>query len=143
MQALAIHARGFVSGVAMAAAMVPNPNVEDSRLCGQHQDMTVVTEHNAAGKPTEPVTPPPSDESSKGRDSHVSELSDLELEDEEEEEDIEPDHYYDGGKIPVFKPVSRSLWLLVLRIAEGRSAYNCLRSDYGPIPELQEIRGEN
>jgi hypothetical protein len=25
---------------------------------------------------------------------------------EEEAEDIEPDHYYGGGKIPVFKPVS-------------------------------------
>ncbi len=24
------------------------------------------------------------------------------------EEDIEPDHYYGGGKIPVFKPVSAS-----------------------------------
>jgi hypothetical protein len=47
-----------------------------------------------------------------------SELSDLELDHkaapapetaevkEEEVEDIEPDHYYGGGKIPVFKPVS-------------------------------------
>lgn len=47
-----------------------------------------------------------------------SELSDLELDHkaapvpdtaeakEEEAEDIEPDHYYGGGKIPVFKPVS-------------------------------------
>ena len=28
----------------------------------------------------------------------------------EEEEDIEPDHYYGGGKVPVFKPVSPSLF---------------------------------
>lgn len=42
-----------------------------------------------------------------------SELSDLELDpkngaapaSEEEDEEIEPDHYYGGGKIPVFKPV--------------------------------------
>jgi hypothetical protein len=43
-----------------------------------------------------------------------SDLSDLELdpsiaaalEEEEAEEEIEPDHYYGGGKIPVFRPVS-------------------------------------
>jgi hypothetical protein len=27
---------------------------------------------------------------------------------EVEEEDIEPDHYYGGGKIPVFKPVGHN-----------------------------------
>lgn len=31
-----------------------------------------------------------------------SELSEL---DSDDGEDIEPDHYWDGGKIPVFKPV--------------------------------------
>jgi hypothetical protein len=31
-----------------------------------------------------------------------SELSDI---DSDDGEDIEPDHYFEGGKIPVFKPV--------------------------------------
>ena len=34
-----------------------------------------------------------------------SELSDLDLSDDEDDgEVIEPDHYWDGGNIPVFKP---------------------------------------
>lgn len=52
-------------------------------------------------KPT--LTPPASEEADKHDDSG-SELSDLEVEVENNEE-IEPDHYYDGGRIPVFKPV--------------------------------------
>ena len=57
-------------------------------------------------KPT--LTPPASDEADKHNDSG-SDLSDLEL-DSEENGEIVPDHYYDGGKIPVFKPVSYSLY---------------------------------
>lgn len=49
------------------------------------------------------LTPPASEEADKGDDSG-SELSDLDLEPEDNGE-ILPDHYYDGGKIPVFKPV--------------------------------------
>lgn len=73
------------------------------------------------------ITPPQSANGKKEAPEGVpSELSDLELDSkptaeepeekpikqeelEEEEEDIEPDHYYGGGKIPVFKPVSREL----------------------------------
>ena len=66
------------------------------------------------GPNTKPLTPPTSDQTS--RDDSGSELSDLEPEEnikmeniEEEplgkDEEILPDHYYDGGKIPVFKPV--------------------------------------
>lgn len=65
-------------------------------------EMDVDVEH----KPT--LTPPASEEADKQYDSG-SELSELELEPENKSEDdgeIEPDHYYDGGKIPVFKPVS-------------------------------------
>ena len=63
------------------------------------------------------ITPPHSANGKKEvPDGVPSELSDLELDPhatgapetasvEEEEEDIEPDHYYGGGKIPVFKPV--------------------------------------
>ncbi|KAJ0425946.1 hypothetical protein BJY00DRAFT_162967 [Aspergillus carlsbadensis] len=64
------------------------------------------------------ITPPHSVNGRKDAPDGVpSELSDLELdskatgaqeapsiEDAEEEEEIEPDHYYGGGKIPVFKP---------------------------------------
>ena len=52
-------------------------------------------------KPT--LTPPASGESDK-HDGSSSELSDLELEDDDNGE-IVPDHYYEGGKVPVFKPV--------------------------------------
>ena len=41
-----------------------------------------------------------------GLDDSGSELSELEDDDEMDIGDIEPDHYYEGGKIPVFKPVS-------------------------------------
>jgi hypothetical protein len=71
------------------------------------------------------ITPPQSAHGKKAAPEGVpSELSDLELdskstsvpgepsikreqlEEAELVEDIEPDHYYGGGKIPVFKPVS-------------------------------------
>lgn len=61
-------------------------------------------------KPT--LTPPASEGTDKHYDSG-SDLSELEAEtvekvDEEVVDDgeIKPDHYYEGGKIPVFKPVS-------------------------------------
>ena len=60
-------------------------------------------------KPT--LTPPASEGTDKHYDSG-SELSDLEAETIEKTDDsinddgeIAPDHYYEGGKIPVFKPV--------------------------------------
>lgn len=64
-------------------------------------DMEIDVEHKPA------LTPPASEENDKHYDSG-SELSELELEPEEKPEDsgeIEPDHYYERGKIPVFKPV--------------------------------------
>ena len=61
-------------------------------------------------KPT--LTPPASEGTDKHYDSG-SELSELEAETIEKADEgvaddgkIEPDHYYEGGKIPVFKPVS-------------------------------------
>lgn len=60
-------------------------------------------------KPT--LTPPASEGTDKHYDSG-SELSELDAETIEKteekdswDEEIEPDHYYEGGKIPVFKPV--------------------------------------
>ena len=50
------------------------------------------------------LTPPTSEDADKHGNSD-SELSDLEL-DKDDGGEILPDHYYEGGKIPVFKPVS-------------------------------------
>ena len=49
------------------------------------------------------LTPPTSEDADKHGNSD-SELSDLEL-DRDDGGEILPDHYYEGGKIPVFKPV--------------------------------------
>ena len=75
-----------------AAAMSPQSDVE-------------VKEES---KPT--LTPPASDEADKHDDSG-SELSDLDMEPEDSGE-IVPDHYYEGGKVPVFKPVGIQQLLL-------------------------------
>lgn len=48
------------------------------------------------------LTPPTSEDLDKREERMSSELSELESEDDDEE--IEPDHYFEGGKIPVFKP---------------------------------------
>lgn len=53
------------------------------------------------------LTPPTSEDLDK-KDGSSSELSELE-DDEDDEWEIEPDHYFDGGKIPVFKPVCTQL----------------------------------
>ena len=58
-------------------------------------------EHEHGSKPA--LTPPTSEDAGKHDDSG-SELSDLELEQDDNGEVI-PDHYYEGGKVPVFKPV--------------------------------------
>lgn len=56
----------------------------------------------AANKPA--LTPPTSEDNDKRFERLSSELTDL---DSDDGEDIEPDHYFEGGKIPVFKPVRR------------------------------------
>jgi hypothetical protein len=52
------------------------------------------------------LTPPTSEDLDKRDERMSSELSEL---DSDDGEDIEPDHYWDGGKIPVFKPVRCTL----------------------------------
>ncbi|KAL5118804.1 hypothetical protein ACEQ8H_003307 [Pleosporales sp. CAS-2024a] len=47
------------------------------------------------------LTPPTSEDNDKRDERMSSELSDI---DSDDGEDIEPDHYFEGGKIPVFKP---------------------------------------
>lgn len=48
------------------------------------------------------LTPPTSEDNDKRDERMSSELSEI---DSDDGEDIEPDHYFEGGKIPVFKPV--------------------------------------
>jgi hypothetical protein len=53
------------------------------------------------------LTPPASEEEMDKGHRSSSELSDINLdEDNDDIGEIEPDHYFDGGRIPVFKPVS-------------------------------------
>jgi hypothetical protein len=47
------------------------------------------------------LTPPTSEDMDK-KDHAAPEMSD----EEDDDWEIEPDHYWDGGRIPVFKPVS-------------------------------------
>lgn len=52
--------------------------------------------------PKAALTPPTSEDNDPKREERMSsELSDI---DSDDGEDIEPDHYWEGGKIPVFKP---------------------------------------
>lgn len=61
-------------------------------------------------RPAKPMTPPTSEEGDKPKPESVqSELSDLELDEDDDEGEIEPDHYYENGRIPVFKPVRITL----------------------------------
>jgi hypothetical protein len=62
----------------------------------------VSQDETAANKPA--LTPPTSEDNDKRFEDMSSELSDI---DSDDGEDIEPDHYFEGGKIPVFKPVRR------------------------------------
>ncbi|KAF2734002.1 hypothetical protein EJ04DRAFT_437937 [Polyplosphaeria fusca] len=55
-----------------------------------------------APEPRPALTPPTSEDMNKRGERLSSELSELESDDDGE--DIEPDHYFEGGKIPVFKP---------------------------------------
>jgi hypothetical protein len=89
----------------MAAATEP-------ALAGMHASAGISSEpHHSiehALKPANALTPPTSEEMNheekeKPQIHDDSELSDLDL-DDDELEDIEPDHYWDNGRIPVFKP---------------------------------------
>ncbi len=60
----------------------------------------------AAAKHVSALTPPTSEEMNHEetkKEHDDSELSDLDL-DDDELSDIEPDHYWDDGRVPVFKP---------------------------------------
>lgn len=90
------------------------------------------------------ITPPQSVNGKKEvPDGVPSELSDLELDPnvngaqeipsvEADDEEIEPDHYYGGGKIPVFKPVSPPPYYP----SWPRFGLMGISIDYGSVPRL-------
>jgi jmjN domain len=57
------------------------------------------------------LTPPNSDDAGKREELDSSDLSDLDMDEDEDEDigDVEPAEYWDGGRIPIFRPVS---WIL-------------------------------
>ncbi|KAH9878696.1 hypothetical protein IAQ61_001969 [Plenodomus lingam] len=65
------------------------PSVEEASVAHHHVPAAVA------------LTPPTSEENDKREERMSSELTDI---DSDDGEDIEPDHYFEGGKIPVFKP---------------------------------------
>jgi hypothetical protein len=64
---------------------------------------TTETVANPDAKPANALTPPTSEEMNNEPKQDDSELSDLDMSDDDGEE-VVPDHYWDDGKIPVFKP---------------------------------------
>ena len=95
------------------------------------------------------LTPPASEHTDKHDDSG-SELSDLEPEADTHDE-IFPDHYYGGGKIPVFKPVcllhqdaisiATTHWhSLPHALSSIKLTYS---TDNGPVSQLQIIHLKN
>src|ERR1700742_4218607 len=98
------------------------------------QEAIVVKEESQAeehaSKPA--LTPPTSEDLDKKYDSS-SELSELDLDDLEDDDDfeIEPDHYWGDGKIPIFKPVCASM---LLHIFSSNLSFNILRYSRGEMP---------
>ena len=98
----------------MAASIMSPPSDGDTNV-----DVKMEDDHT---KPA--LTPPTSEGTKENHDDSGSELSDLEPEEPtsvksepkvDGEGEILPDHYYDGGKVPVFKPVSQP-WLLLVEV---------------------------
>lgn len=71
----------------------------------QHLAEGLSLEKNELPESKSALTPPTSEDLDKiyGSSSELSELS--EPEEEEDDFEIEPDHYWGDGKVPVFKPV--------------------------------------
>ena len=70
------------------------------------------------------LTPPNSDDAGKRQELDSSDLSDLDMDDDEDEDigDIEPAEYWDGGRIPIFRPVSRNTCSILIRRWKARQS---------------------
>ena len=78
--------------------------MDDSHPLSPHPSDVKQTTETDNTRPASALTPPTSEEFNHEVkvENEDSDLSDLEMSDDEEE--VEPDHYWDDGKIPVFKP---------------------------------------
>jgi len=104
--------------------------------------------------PKAALTPPTSEDNDKRFERMSSELSEL---DSDDGEDIEPDHYFEGGKIPVFKPVCRQLRLRLVKLTNLREPavmtvtivrlvkviLTVIRIDHGTVPQLQALHRQD
>ena len=86
---------------APALAQVPDTSTVFPDAAALPQDST---KHN---EPPHALTPPTSEDNNKF-DEASSPLTEVNFDDDDDEE-IEPDHYWGDGKVPVFKPVCRSI----------------------------------
>jgi hypothetical protein len=61
-------------------------------------------------EPAHALTPPTSEDNNiRVDDDASSDLSELDLDLDDDNEEVEPDHYWGEGKVPVFKPVRHML----------------------------------
>lgn len=103
--------------------------------------------------PKAALTPPTSEDNDKRDERLSSELSDIDSDDGEE---IEPDHYFEGGKIPVFKPVRAEIYTVPVPSGELVHKQACgicaqrevlvlitICADYGPVPQLQALHRQD
>jgi hypothetical protein len=89
------------------------------------------TQQEEVEAPKAALTPPTSEDMDK-RPRMSSELSELDSDDDGEE--IEPDHYFEGGKIPVFKPVCVSCAASCIPPSHaGKTISKTLRSTCGYV----------
>jgi hypothetical protein len=99
--------------------------------------------------PKAALTPPTSEDNDKREERLSSELSEI---DSDDGEDIEPDHYFEGGKIPVFKPVccrittndtqdgtSMRANAIALQTTMRTWQLTLCNVDNGPVPQLQAL----
>ena len=90
-----------------AAVAIPAPLPTEHVMALSPEPHEAKQSIEPAPKPANALTPPTSEEMNhdeRKQEHEDSELSDLDLDDEDDGEEIEPDHYWDDGKIPVFKP---------------------------------------
>jgi len=84
------------------------------------------------------LTPPTSEENDKREERMSSELTDIDSDDGEE---IEPDHYFEGGKVPVFKPVGGTPAVCMMR--RQARGLTCTIADHGSIPQLPALHRQD
>ena len=118
---------------------------------GDMAEVKVEIDHHES-KPA--LTPPTSESTGKKDDDSDSgsDLSELEPEDsveqpapkaEEDDEDIVPDYYYEGGKVPVFKPVSGLCIFGELNMPFDMEQATKTYPDDEAIPEFQRFHTQD